>query len=157
MYTGLLHLHSFLRWVILLLAVIAIYRSYTGMSSGKPFTAGDKKIGLFLLITAHTTVLIGLYQWIAGPWGLRNILNMGFGAVMKDPVFRFYGVEHLTGMIIAVVLITIGRGVSKKNIPDSAKHKKTFWFFLIALIIILISIPWPFRAGISRPWLPGVH
>ena len=153
MYTGLLFLHSLLRWVILVLAIMAIYKSYTGMKGGRPFTAGDKKIGLFLMIAAHTTLLIGLYQWIVGPWGLKNIQNMGFGAVMKDPVARFYAVEHLTGMIVAIVLITIGRGVSKKNIPDAVKHKKTFWFFLIALVIVLASIPWPFRMGIGRPWL----
>jgi len=140
-----------MRWVILLLALIAIYRSYTGMKTGRPFTDTDKKIGLFLMISAHTTLLIGLYQWIVGPWGLQNILNSGMAAVMKDPVYRFYGVEHLTGMIIAIALITVGRGVSKKNIPDTLKHKKTFWFYLIALIIILASVPWPFRAGIGRP------
>jgi hypothetical protein len=153
MYTLLLFLHSALRWIILLLALIAIYRSYIGMRGPKPFTAADKKIGLFLLISAHTTLLIGLYQWITGPWGLKNIQNMGMAAVMKDPVFRFYGVEHLTGMIIAVALITVGRGVSKKAIPDGAKHKKTFWFYLVALLIILACVPWPFRAGIGRPWL----
>ncbi|MHA4809856.1 hypothetical protein ACX0G9_17205 [Flavitalea flava] len=152
MYTGLLHLHSFMRWIILILAIIAIYKSYIGMTAGKAFTAGDKKIGLFLMISAHTTLLIGLYQWIVGPWGLKNIQNMGFGPVMKDSVFRFYAVEHLTGMIIAIVLITIGRGVSKKNIPDQVKHKKTFWFFLVAVLIILVSVPWPFRVGIARPW-----
>ena len=124
------------------------------MRSGRPFTGGDKKTGLFLLIAAHTEVLIGLYQWIAGPLGVQSISNMGMGAVMKDPVYRFYGVEHITMMIIAVVLITIGKGVAKKNIPDPVKHKKTFWFFLIALIIILVSVPWPFRAaGLGRPWL----
>ena len=126
------------------------------MNAGKPFTAGDKKIGLFLLIAAHTTLLIGLYQWITGPLGLATIQSIGFSAVMKDPVSRFYSVEHMTGMIIAIVLITIGRGVSKKNIPDAVKHKKTFWFFLIALVIILASVPWPFRAGIGRPLLPGM-
>ena len=125
------------------------------MNSGKPFTAADKKAGLFLLIASHTTLLIGLYQWIVGPWGLKNIQNVGFSAVMKDPVYRFYGIEHMTGMIIAIVLITIGRRASKKNIPDAVKHKKTFWFFLIALVIILASVPWPFRAGIGRPLLPG--
>jgi hypothetical protein len=155
MYNGLIHLHSFLRWIILILAIVAIYKSFNGMTAGKPFTASDKKTGLFLMISAHITFLIGLYQWITGPWGLKNILNMGFAAVMKDPVYRFYGVEHLTGMLIAIILITIGRGVSKKNIPDAAKHRKTFWFFLAALIIILISVPWPFRAGIGRPWFPG--
>ena len=153
MYNALLFLHSLLRWIILLLALIAIYRSYGGMKSARPFSAGDKKIGLFLMIAAHTTLLIGLYQWITGPWGLQNIRNMGMSAVMKDPVYRFYAVEHLTGMIIAIALITIGRGVSKKDFPDAVKHKKTFWFYLIALILILASVPWPFRVGIARPWL----
>ena len=153
MYNALLFLHSLLRWIILLLAIIAIYRSYSGMKASKPFTATDKKIGLFLLISAHSTLLIGLYQWITGPWGLKNIENMGMAGVMKDPVFRFYAVEHMTGMILAIVLITIGRGVSKKDIPDVTKHKKTFWFYLIALIIILASVPWPFRVGIGRPLL----
>ena len=152
MYTVLLYLHSFLRWVILVLAIVAIYKSYIGMTAGKPFTAGDKKTGLFLMIAAHITLLIGIYQWVTGPWGLQNIRNMGMAAVMKDSVARFYAVEHLTGMLIAIILITIGRGVSKKSIPDGVKHKKTFWFFLVALVIILVCIPWPFRTGISRPW-----
>ncbi len=94
---------------------MAIYKSYTGMASDKPFTPGEKKLGLFLMVSAHITLLIGLYQWIAGPWGLKLIGNMGMEAVMKDPVARFYGVEHITGMVIAIVLITIGRGVSKKK------------------------------------------
>lgn len=157
MYNGLLHLHSLLRWIILILGFIAIYRSFAGMNSGKPFTAADKKIGLFLMISAHITLLVGLYQWVTGPLGLQNIKNLGFSEVMKDPVSRFYGVEHITGMIIGIILITIGRGVAKKNITDLAKHKRTFWYFLIAIIIILLSVPWPFRQGIGRPWLPGMH
>jgi hypothetical protein len=146
--TGLLHLHSFLRWVILLLLVIAIFMSLGGMTGKKPFTAGQKKTGLFLMIAAHIELLIGLYQWAFGPWGLKFLSNAG----MKDGVARFYGVEHITGMIIAIVLITIGRGVSKKSIPDAVKQKRTFWFFLLALVIILVMIPWPFRAGVGRPW-----
>lgn len=152
-YNGLLHLHSLLRWVILILLVIAIVKSYTGMTAGKPFSAGDKKVGLFLMISAHTTLLVGLYLWFFGPWGVASIGNLGFGAVMKDRVLRYYAVEHTTGMLIAIVLITIGRGVAKKRIPDVVKYKRTFWFFLIALVIILATAPWPFRAGIGRPWL----
>lgn len=147
MYTGLLYLHSFLRWVILLLLVISILMSLAGMTGKKPFSTGQKKIGLFLLISAHIELLVGLYQWIFGPWGVKRLGDIG-----TDRVARFYGVEHITMMIIAIVLITIGRGVSKKNIADAAKQKRTFWFFLLALVIILASIPWPFRAGIARPW-----
>ena len=123
------------------------------MTAGKVFSAGDKKTGLFLMIAAHTTLLIGLYLWIAGPWGLANIRNLGFGDVMKDKYSRFFAIEHIFGMLIAIVLITIGRGAAKKNIPDLAKFKRSFWFFLVALVIILATVPWPFRAVIGRPWL----
>jgi hypothetical protein len=136
-----------------MLLIFSVVRSYTGMKAAHPFMAADKRAGLFLLISAHTTLLIGLYQWITGPWGLKNIENMGMSAVMKDDVYRFYAIEHMTGMIIAIVLITIGRSATKKAIPDQAKFKKAFWFYLIALIIILASVPWPFRAGVGRPWI----
>jgi hypothetical protein len=153
MYTALLYLHSILRWVILVLGIVAVFKSYSGMTAGKPFSAGDRKVGLFLMIAAHTTLLVGLYLWLTGPWGLANIRNLGFGEVMKDRVYRFYAVEHLVGMLIAIILITLGRGAAKKPISDRAKHKRTFWFILVALVIILATVPWPFREGIARPWL----
>jgi hypothetical protein len=154
MYTGLLHLHSFLRWVIIVLAVVAIYKSYNGMRSGRAFGAGDRKTGLFLMISAHTTLLIGLYLWLAGPWGMANISNLGFGAVMKEPVYRFFAVEHIFGMLVAIVLITIGRGAAKKAIPDAAKFRRSFWLFLVALVIILVTVPWPWRlVGAGRHWI----
>ena len=123
------------------------------MSAGKPFTGTDKRVGLFLMISAHTTLLIGLYLWLFGPWGLANIRNLGFGEVMKNRAYRFYAIEHITGMLIAIVLITVARGVSKKVITDAAKHKRIFWLLLIALLIILVTIPWPFREAIGRPWI----
>jgi hypothetical protein len=153
MYTALLYLHSILRWVILVLGVVAVFKSYSGMTAGKPFSAGDRKVGLFLMIAAHTTLVVGLYLWLSGPYGLANIRNLGFGEVMKDRVYRFYAVEHLFGMLVAIVLITLGRGAAKKPISDMAKHKRTFWFILVALVIILATVPWPFREGIARPWL----
>jgi len=123
--------------------------SLGSMTGKKPFGPGQKKVGLFLMIAAHIELLIGLYQWLFGPWGIKYLSNAG----MKDRVALFYGVEHITGMIVAIVLITIGRGVSKKNLPDGVKQKRTFWFFLVALVIILALIPWPGRVAIGRPWI----
>jgi hypothetical protein len=149
----LVFLHSILRWVILVLLIVAIIKSYSGMTAGRSFSEGDRKVGLFLMIVAHTTLLAGLILWLIGPLGLADIRDFGFGAVMKDRILRYYAVEHFAGMLIAIVLITIGRGVAKKSIPDAAKFKRSFWLFLVALIIILVTIPWPFRAGIGKPWL----
>lgn len=156
MHNGLVHLHNILRWVILLLLLIALIRAVAGMSAKKPFTNGDKKTGLFLMISAHTQFLVGLILWFTGPWGFKLLQNIGFSAAMKDPVARFWIMEHNVGMLIAIILITIGRGVSKKALPDAVKHKRTFWFFFIALVIILASVPWPGRIGVGRPWFPGM-
>ncbi|HEX8462058.1 MAG TPA: hypothetical protein VF623_11530 [Segetibacter sp.] len=156
MYQGLLHLHNFGRWVVLILLLVAIVKSLSGMTGNKPFTNGDKKIGLFLMISAHIMLLIGLYQWFVGPWGLNNIQNAGMKAVMQDSVQRFWAVEHMAGMLIGIILITIGRGAAKKNITDKAKHNRSFWFYFIAFIVIVASVPWPFRE-VARPLMPGMH
>lgn len=154
MYQGLLHLHSLLRWIILILLVVNIVRHFT--ASNQPFTATDKKLGLFLMIAAHTTLLLGLFQWFTGATGLTNIQNIGMAAAMKDSVSRFWAVEHATGMIIGIILITLGKTVAKKPYADAVKHKRTAILFLLALVIIVLTIPWPFREGIGRPWFPGM-
>lgn len=155
MLQGLVHLHNIIRWLILIIIVISIFRHLSGMTGNKPFTSGDKKRNLILMISAHIQFLLGLILWFIGPWGYKMLGNIGFGEIMKNPAYRFWTVEHNTGMLIAIVLITVGRGISKKNLTDTIKHKKSFWFFLIALIIILVSIPWPWRE-VARPLFPGL-
>ncbi|HTE23988.1 hypothetical protein [Flavitalea sp.] len=148
MYTGLLHLHNILRWVILILLIVSIIQSYS-TKSGKP-GSGINKSSLFLLIAAHTTLLIGLYQYFTGAWGFKAIQENGMSEVMKNSALRFWAVEHITGMLIAIVLITIARGKVKKSLYSTA-----FWLYIVALIFILVTIPWPGREGIGRPLFPG--
>jgi uncharacterized membrane protein len=156
MYQGLLHLHNLGRWVVLILLLVAIVKSLGGMTGNRPFTNGDKKVGLFLMISAHIMLLVGLYQWFAGPFGLALIQANGMKAVMQNSAQRFWAVEHMVGMIVGIVLITIGRGSAKKNISDKAKHSRSFWFYFIAFIIIVASVPWPFRE-VARPLIPGMR
>lgn len=146
-------LHSLLRWIILILLIAAIVKSYGGMVSRRPFSTADRKLGLFLMISAHSTLLLGLVLWLFGALGLETARDQGMGAVMKNAVLRYWVVEHFFGMLVAIVLITIGKGAAKKNIPDGSKFRRSFWLFLLALVIILVTIPWPFRAGVGRPWL----
>jgi hypothetical protein len=75
------------------------------------------------------------------------------GEVMKEPFSRFFTVEHTLGMLIAIILIHIGKAQARKQISDKAKHKRTLIFYLLALLIILASIPWPFRqVGAGSHW-----
>ena len=155
--TGLLHLHNLLRWVILILLLASILKSYSGWQQKKLFTAGDKKIWLFTLIAAHITLLVGLYQWLFGRYGLVSKGLPEGTNIMKDKFYRFFLVEHPTGMIISIILITLGYGMAKKQVSDETKFKKAFWYFVIALMVILITVPWPFRQIVGRPIFPGMH
>lgn len=154
--TGLLHLHNILRWVILILLLASIVKAYAGWQSKKTFTDGDRRIWLFTLIAGHTTLLVGLYQWLWGRFGLLTTTLPEGTSIMKDKFFRFFWVEHPLFTILSIVMITLGYGMAKKPISDEAKYKRAFWFFFIALLMIMVAVPWPFRAGIGRPWFPGM-
>ena len=154
MYSGMLHLHNFLRWVILILLLVAVYKHL--VDRHKPFINGHKKIDLFLMISCDIMLLLGIYQWIAGNAGLKAIQNYGMGDVMKTPALRFFAVEHFTAMLLAIIFVHLGYSYGKKAVPDEQKHKRILWYFGVALLLILISIPWPFRENIGRPLFPGM-
>ena len=154
MQTGMVHLHNLLRWIIIVLLLVSIFKSYSGWKSGRPFSGGDRKIFLFTMIAAHITLLVGIYQLLFGRFGiLVTSLPPGF-SVMKDKFYRFYWVEHPVSMIISIVLITLGYGMAKKPVADAVKFRKAFWYFLVAFAVILIAVPWPFRQIIGRPLVP---
>jgi hypothetical protein len=143
MNTGLLHLHNLLRWVVLIALLVAIVSLILKKDS--------LKASKVLLISAHTTLVLGLYQYFFGTVGFFFIKTMGMAAAMKDKAVRFWAVEHIFTMLIAIVLITIGHVKYKKG----GSPKTTLILYIIALLLIFSAIPWPFRAEIARPLYPG--
>jgi hypothetical protein len=154
MYQGLLDTHSFLRWVILIFLLLSIFRQMT--AGNQPFGGRDKAFGLPLLIATHLNAVIGIYQWIAGPWGLKLVQANGMSAVMKDSIMRFWVVEHPLMMLIAAILITIGYGQRKSKHTARVQHRRALIFYFLALVAILLAVPWEFREGVGRPWFPGM-
>lgn len=134
MYNGLLVAHSYLRYVVLVLLVIVIITSLMGLANKKPFSATDNKLSLYLFISTHLQLLLGLILFFVSP-----VVQFS-GAAMKDASTRYWLVEHNTAMIIAVVFITLARTTSKKMTDAGAKHKRMFIFNLIALVIIVLTI-----------------
>ena len=154
MYEGLLHLHNFLRWVILIFLLLSIFRHLT--AGNQPYGGKDKGFGLPLLIATHLNAVIGIYQWIVSIWGLKMIQQNGMGGVMKDSVTRFWAIEHPLMMLIAAILITIGYGQRKSKHTARVQRRRAMIYYLLALIVILLAVPWPFREVIGRPWFPGM-
>ncbi len=130
MYTGLLHTHSFLRYVVLILLLIAIFKALT--AGARIYTEGDRKLNLFTMISAHIQLVIGLILYFISPF--RDFSKM------SDPIMRYWTIEHLTIMIVGLVLITIGHSKSKKAKDSHAKHKAIALFYSLGLIVILVGI-----------------
>jgi hypothetical protein len=132
MYTGLLHTHSSLRYLVLIMLLVVIVKSLLGMLGRKPFEKIDNTLSLILLIVTHIQFLTGLILYFVSP-----AVQFGPGA-MTD--YRYWTVEHIFGMTIAVVLITVARSTSKRMTDANAKHKRLFILNAIALLIIVTIV-----------------
>jgi len=141
MYAYFLHFHNTLRWLILLSLVITLVKYVSGWLGNQTWKKTDNILGVVFTSLMDLQLLIGLVLYFfLSP--VTKLAMADFGAAMKDSGIRFYAVEHFSMMLIAVVLVHIGRAKSKKAKTDSAKFKTATIFFLIALAVILAAIPW---------------
>ena len=130
--------------LMILLLVILLYtvgRSILLKSKGTPFGNTEEKLTLISLILAHTQLLLGIVLYFTGPW-FGQLSNMG--EIMKDSYQRLMVVEHPTTMIVAIVLLTIGRAHIKRLTDSDARFKKVYIFFGLALLLIVLRIPWQY-------------
>lgn len=140
MYNGILHAHSGFRYIVLFLLLLAILNSLKGLLGNGKFTKKDNLISLFAMVSAHIQLLLGLILFGISP----KVSYASMRDTMQNEVLRFFSVEHILMMLVALVLVTIGRVVGKKEKVEREKHKKLFTFYTIAIIIIFVAIPWPF-------------
>lgn len=143
MYSGLVHAHSGLRWIALVLLVAASLVAISKWLGRSGYTDGNRKLYLFTLIAVHTQLILGLVLYFISPK-----VNLG---LLSEKIYRFYSVEHITGMLIAIILITVGYSLSKRAIDATKKQRLIGIFFGIGLLLILASIPWPGR-GLGSGW-----
>ncbi|MGJ8660671.1 MAG: cytochrome B [Bacteroidota bacterium] len=143
MYNALLHAHSGFRWIILALLVYSIYNAF---SRKTVYEKKDKMIYLFTMISMHIMLIFGLILNYVSP---KVQYTSGF---MKDATLRFFGMEHLLGMLLAIVIITIGRRKSENAIEANRKQKIIRVYYTVGLIIVLAMIPWPFRTALGGAW-----
>jgi len=146
-------IHSILRWAVLLFGAWAVFAALGAVISKRAYKSSDNKVGLFFMISCDIQLLLGLILYFTGMWFEK--VKSGMGAVMKDPLERFFAIEHALMMIIAWLLVHVGRSMVKRGDTDAQKHKSTLIYFGIALVLILAMIPWPFRQpGIARQLFP---
>lgn len=136
-----LSIHNLLRWILLISGILAIVFAIKGLSGKTTYGKAENRWRLIFLIMNHSQLLIGLLLYfVLSPITKSAMQNMG--AAMKNEALRFWAVEHLTAMVIAVVVTTIGNSRIKKAATDLAKHRTTLIFFGISMLLIVSMIPW---------------
>ncbi|MDW3210254.1 MAG: hypothetical protein ABJO02_10885 [Reichenbachiella sp.] len=140
MYNVLLFAHSWLRWVVLILALINIYKSFAGKNGNLVYGKSEKGLAAAFVGTLHLTFVLGLILYFVSPYAYQAF--GGSESVMKNATLRFWAVEHAFVMVLAIAAASIGKAKAKKAATDPEKFKAQLIFFSIALVLMLSRIPW---------------
>lgn len=150
----LLPVHNIVRWIVVITALLAVGRALAGWFGKRAWTEMDRKAGVWFTIAMDTQVLIGLILYFfTSPITTQALQN--FGAAMSDPLRRFFAVEHIFMMLVALVLAHVGSARAKKAGSDLAKHRNAAIWFGLAILVVLAAIPWPFMST-GRSLFPGL-
>jgi hypothetical protein len=150
MYDILVHVHSILRWVVVLSGGFTVVRYSAGLTGGRSFQKLDNTVAAIFIGSLHAQLLLGLYLYFSSqPW---TMFGGDMKQIMRDTTARFKTVEHITGMLIAIVIAQVGRTLSKKADTDAAKFKKGLIWMGLAFAILMLTIPWPFREALGGHW-----
>ena len=149
MYEVLVILHSWIRWAVLLAGFVAFARAASGRLGRRNWQPADEAASRWFVIGVDVQVLIGLVLYLfLSPYTMPAWRNMA--AAMSDSVIRFWAVEHVVGMLAATAFAHVGRVRIRKTTEPVRRHFLAAMFFGLALVLMLVSIPWPFMPA-GRP------
>jgi len=137
--------HSGIRWLVLIFIVWASINALLKRKS-TIYAESDRRLNLLAMTFFHLQAVIGISIYFFSP------KVQFFEGWMKQTMYRFYGLEHALLMIIVFVLLTVGHSKSKKTDSSQKKHRIISVFYTLALFLILIAIPWPFRTALGSSW-----
>jgi hypothetical protein len=149
MYAFILALHSLIRWFVLASLLFALYRTYAGWLGNKVYSKFDDRVRVITATIAHIQLTVGLWLYFISP--IANYFISHFKEAVHERQIRFFGMEHITMMLIGITLITIASAKAKRKTTDHEEFKTMAIWLTIALLVILSSIPWSFSPLISRP------
>ena len=141
MYEGILGLHSYWAYAVLVFLLIASLNAFMGLSAKRAFTSKDRQISMIALVFSHVQFVLGLVLIFVSP-AMKNAQAAGMGAVMKDSDLRLLLVEHPLTNLIALTLITIGWSKHKRALEDGRKFRNIAFLYGIGLLLLLSRIPY---------------
>ncbi len=141
LYPIILAVHNLLRWIIVVLSLVVIFKTYQGWFTKSIWVPSIQKLSTYFTIALDSQLLVGfILYFVFSP--LSKALFADFSAAMSNPTLRFYGLEHPLLMIIAIALAHIGSSTGKKDLPDNVKYRRAAIFFTLSILAIIFAIPW---------------
>ena len=151
LYNVVLEIHSVVRWVVILTALFALIRAITGLAFKRGYMAMDNRAGLWFTTAMDIQLLVGvILYFFLSPTTTLALQN--FSSVMGSSTGRFFSLEHVLMMVIAVVVAHVGRAMARRAPTAEQKHRRTLIWFGLSILIVLAAIPWPFLSY-GRPLL----
>lgn len=141
--------HSWIRWMALLLLVLALGRNYIGWFKNKRWAYWDKWLNIALLIVLYIQLGIGLNLYFHSPMVTYFLEHAK--ASMANTQLRFFGMEHITAMSLSILMITWAYYRGTKEVNASKRFRSLALWYSVAFIIIFLSIPWSFSPFTARP------
>lgn len=143
MYSTLIFIHSWNRWLVLLTFAIALISLSRGRIQSFPQITKIEKIGLkSFLGLLDLQFLLGL--------GLLWITPLIAGGHIHPWIYH-----HAGGMLIGVACAHASNSIGKKK-PTVEQQRKVYLVGnIIAFIVMFGSIPWPFMS-FARPLFRGL-
>lgn len=149
MYSVVLSLHNIMRWVVVFVGIFAVVRAFRGWFKAYPWLPADRKAGMFFGMSIDIQLLLGLLLYfVYSP--ITKSAFQDIGAAMQVADVRYFAVEHVFYMVVAVVFAHLGSILPRKVEGDVPKHKRAALFFAVALLAVLFGIPW------ARPLFPSL-
>jgi hypothetical protein len=149
MYDIILTIHFWNRRLILLFGVTAIVLAYHGWKSKRIFSPLDNLLGTTFMGSLHIQLILGLFLYfVFSPKTAYALAH--FAEAMKDSKLRYFAMEHGFIMVLAIGIAQLGRILVHKTHDHNLKHKRSLIYFSIALIMILLMVPF----GNSQQGLP---
>jgi hypothetical protein len=133
--------HNIMRWIVVVLAIVALVRAYWGWFGKREWSLTDRKVGMFFSISMDVQLLLGLILYFGlSPITRSAIQNLG--AAMAEAGLRFFALEHFFYMLVAVIVVHVGTTLSRKAVDEVAKHRRAALWFTLAILLILVGMPW---------------
>src|SRR3954453_11358709 len=152
MYTTLLAVHSWVRWLALIAVVGTTLAAVRGKVAGASSLAD--RWGMVAMMALDIQLLLGLLLYFVVSPNMKAILD-NFGGAMRDPALRFWAVEHTVSMFAAIALAHVGRVLARKAASPAVKRSRLLICFGLSMVLIIVGMPWPGRPG-GRPLFRGL-